>query len=123
MIRAAIRTLSPSAWATVALCALLLIIIALCAVDHRARQSERQRAAEAAQAASSASAGETLARDAIGQSEASASREAAITDQTGRNRDAILSAPDAGNTAGDAGRTGLERLCQRAAYRDDPACR
>lgn len=123
MIRAALRTLSPTAWATVALCALLLLIIGLCSVQSHQANKARQRAAEAAQAARNASASEQLARDAIGQSEASAGREAAITDQTGRNRDAILSAPDAGNTAGDTGRTGLERLCQRAAYRDDPACR
>lgn len=37
-------------------------------------------------------------------------------------RDDILSAPDAGASAGAAGDAGLAGLCQRAVYRDHPRC-
>jgi hypothetical protein len=37
-------------------------------------------------------------------------------------RDDILSAPDAGASAGAAGDAGLAGLCRRAVYRDHPRC-
>lgn len=71
-------------------------------------------------------------RIAEGQTNASNAATAAVADyadrQTDRaeterkNRDEILSAPNAGDSAGPAGDAGLRVLCERAAYRSDPVC-
>lgn len=42
--------------------------------------------------------------------------------QTGRNRTEIMNAPNASETAGDAGNVGIGSLCRRVQYRDTPRC-
>lgn len=83
----------------------------------RAREAARQRAgAELAQASDQAT------RAAL---EALARQGARETDRQVREqetRDDILSAPDAGASAGAAGDAGLAGLCRRALYRDHPRC-
>lgn len=83
----------------------------------QAREAARQRAgAEIARASDGASraALEAIARQ--GQ------RETDRRVQELETRDDILSAPDAGVSAGAAGDAGLAGLCRRAVYRDHPRC-
>lgn len=82
-----------------------------------AREAARQRAGAAvAQASDGASraALEALARQ--------GARETDRQVQELETRDDILSAPDAGASAGAAGDAGLAGLCRRAVYRDHPRC-
>ncbi len=83
----------------------------------QAREAARQRAgAEVAQASDAASraALEAVARQ--------GERETDRMVQDMETRDDILSAPDAGASAGAAGDAGLAGLCRRAVYRDHPRC-
>lgn len=83
----------------------------------RAREAARQRAgAEIAGAADRAS---RAALEAMaGQGQRDMDRQ--VREQ--ETRDDILSAPDAGASAGAAGDAGLAGLCRRAVYRDHPRC-
>ena len=83
----------------------------------RAREAVRQRAgAEVARASDQAS---RAALEAVaGQGQREADRQV-LEKET---RDDILSAPDAGASAGAAGDAGLAGLCRRAVYRDHPRC-
>lgn len=83
----------------------------------RAREAARQRAGvEIAQASDRASSAalEALARQGLRETDRQ------VQDQETRND--ILSAPDAGASAGAAGSAGLAGLCRRAVYRDHPRC-
>ncbi|WP_271066414.1 hypothetical protein [Caulobacter sp. NIBR1757] len=83
----------------------------------RAREAARQRAGvEIARASdqSSRAALEAMA----GQGQRDMDRQ--VREQ--ETRDDILSAPDAGASAGAAGDVGLAGLCRRAVYRDHPRC-
>lgn len=81
------------------------------------REAARQRAgAEVARASDQAS---RAALEAVaGQGQRETDRQ--VREQ--ETRDDILSAPDAGASAGAAGDAGLAGLCRRAVYRDHPRC-
>lgn len=85
--------------------------------EARSREAARQRAgAEVARASDQAS---RAALEAVaGQALRETDRQ--VLEQETRND--ILSAPDAGASAGAAGDAGLAGLCRRALYRDHPRC-
>jgi|GEM_PF-3389472 len=83
----------------------------------RAREAARQRAGAEMARASDRSARAALEAMA-GQGQRDMDRQ--VREQ--ETRDDILSAPDAGASAGAAGDAGLAGLCRRAVYRDHPRC-
>ena len=62
--------------------------------------------------------GADAAKTTAGQVQAEADNAA----QTGRNREEIMNAPNASETAGAAGDAGLRALCRRVSYRDSERC-
>ena len=83
----------------------------------RAREAARQQARAEMARASDRSARAALEAMA-GQGQRDMDRQ--VREQ--ETRDDILSAPDAGASAGAAGDAGLAGLCRRAVYRDHPRC-
>ena len=67
---------------------------------------------------SQAGLGADAAKTTAGQVQAEADNAA----QTGRNREVILDAENANDSAGDAGDRGLRALCERVRYRDSVRC-
>ncbi|MFN4287575.1 MAG: hypothetical protein ACK4E3_03660 [Brevundimonas sp.] len=121
-MRPILRTLTPSGWATIALCALLAAILALCAVDQRARHQERQRAAQAIAEANQ----RAMERDAIARDRAATERVADIlkthADER-KMRDALDTLPD-GPPSDRRVRLACERLRQQGSDTAAvPACR
>ncbi len=102
----------------VALIGLLLVVIGLtvgwCSQREQVARANFDKGVAGAQANLGADAATTTA----GQVQAEADNAA----QTGRNREDILDAENANDSAGDAGDRGLRALCERVRYRDSVRC-
>lgn len=98
--------------------ACLLIVIGL-TVGWCSRREEVARAGfDRNVAGAQAGQGEKAATITAGQVQTEADNAA----QTGRNREDILDAENANDSAGDAGDRGLRALCDRMRYRDSERC-
>lgn len=91
-----------------------LFALALC----NARQDAAKAQGEGRVAEAQAGLGADAAKTTAGQVQAEADNAA----QTGRNREEIMNAPNASETAGAAGDAGLRALCQRVQYRGSQRC-
>ncbi len=99
------------------------IIVALSLLGFGASYCHQRNVTERARIDGRVSEGETRAADAATGAVADyADRQADRVEIDRRNRDEILSAPNADDSAGDAGDVGLRVLCDRPAYRSDPIC-
>jgi len=94
----------------------VVMVLATCAVVSRRDASER--AVEGKVTSAQASAAGTASAVSDGQNQA----ETASRETEAKNREEILNAPNASETAGDAGNRGLLALCQRVQYQSDPRC-
>ncbi|MDB5471310.1 MAG: hypothetical protein JWR84_2870 [Caulobacter sp.] len=89
--------------------------------DAGARSQAREAARQRADAAV-AEASDQASRAALEAVAAQGARETDRQVHEQETRNDILSAPDAGASAGAAGDAGLAGLCRRAVYRDHPRC-
>lgn len=98
--------------------ALLLVVVGLtvgyCSQADRVARAKFEGRVADTQAGLGADAATTTA----GQVQAEADNAA----QTGRNREDILNAENANQSAGDAGDRGLRAVCRRVSYRDSERC-
>jgi len=97
---------------------LLLVVIGLTVGWCNANKDAAKARFDGKVAGSQANLGSEAAKTTAGQVQAEADNAA----QTGRNREDILDAENANDTAGDAGDRGLRALCDRVRYRDSERC-
>jgi hypothetical protein len=97
---------------------LLLIVVGLTVGYCSERDATARAKFEGRVAETQAGLGAAAATTTAGQVQAEAENAA----QTGRNREDILNAENATDSAGDAGDRGLRALCERMRYRDSERC-
>lgn len=97
---------------------LLLVVIGLAVGWCNANKDAARARFDGKVAGTQAELGADAATTTAGQVQAEADNAA----QTGRNREDILDAENANDSAGDAGDRGLRALCERVRYRDSERC-
>jgi hypothetical protein len=97
---------------------LLLVVIGLLVGWCQSQDDVARAEFDGRVADSQAGLGSEAAKTTAGQTQAEANNAA----QTGRNREDILNAENANDSAGAAGDAGLRALCQRVSYRDSVRC-
>ena len=100
----------------------VIVIIAMASMDGCSKRAAAVEGAKATGAAEIAKAGDKASSAAVEAVAGYGDREADRQSIEQENHDAILSAPDAGASAGAAGSAGSVGLCKRAIYRDHPRC-
>lgn len=113
----------PTDRAFIRIASIMALIVVLCFVGFGLSYCHQRRALDAANATTRVTRGESNAANAATSAVIEyADRQSERDATTNGNRDQILAAPNAADSAGDTGNVGLSVLCSRPAYIADPVC-
>ena len=113
----------PTDRAFIRIASIMTLIVVLCFVGFGLSYCHQRDALKSAKANTRITRGESNAANAAtGAVIDYADRQSERDATTNGNRDQILAAPNAADSAGDTGNVGLSVLCDRPALRSDPVC-